>query len=100
MKKTIKGTRYPKDVIHWWLKEHKLNQAWLARMMKRPEKTLSEIMSMKTAVTAQTALELEGITGIKSDFILKLQNNLDLDKQKYPNTFNHIKELEGKHYDK
>lgn len=85
MKKIIKSTRYPGEAIHWWLKEHKLSQAWLARIMGRPEKTLSEIMSYKSRVTAQTATELEKITGISAAFLLQCQNNLDLDRLRTEN---------------
>ncbi len=81
MAKTIKSVKYPGEAIHWWLKKHDLKQAWLARMMNRPAKTLNEIMKYKTRVTAQTAIELEKITGISTPFLLKLQSNLDLDKQ-------------------
>lgn len=78
-RKTIKGTRYPNEAIHWWLTEHKLSQEWLARIMERPSKTLSEIMTNKARVTAKTALELEHVTGINAAFFLKLQANFDLD---------------------
>jgi addiction module HigA family antidote len=81
MKRYIKSTKYPGEAIHWWLTEHKLGQAWLARMMGRPEKTLSEIMTYKTRVTAETAVQIENITGISARFLLQLQNNLDLDKE-------------------
>lgn len=79
-KKVIKGVRYPGEAIHWWLKEHTLNQAWLSRVMNRPEKTISEIMSYKSIMSATTAMEVEKVTGISAAFLLKLQNNLDLDK--------------------
>lgn len=75
-----KNVKYPSELLARWLHEHNLSQAWLCRVMGRPEKTISEIMSGIASVTAKTAVELEKVTGIKAGYWLQLQNNLDLEK--------------------
>ncbi|MEI9954174.1 MAG: helix-turn-helix domain-containing protein [Pseudomonadota bacterium] len=45
-----------------------MSQADLADRMGRPKKTISEIANGKTAITPQTALELERVTGVPAAF--------------------------------
>ncbi len=80
--KKYKGIYYPGDLLKFWLEEHKLSQAWLCRIMGRPEKTISEIITGKNSVTAKTATELEKVTDIRADWWLQLQNNVDIKKVK------------------
>lgn len=49
----------PGDTLADWLEEKKMSQAALCREIKRPLKTINEIIKGKAAITPQTALELE-----------------------------------------
>ena len=48
-----------------------MSQAELARRMDRPVKTINEIVQGKTAITAETALQLEQVLRIPASFWLK-----------------------------
>lgn len=50
-----------------------MTQAELAERMGRPEKTISEIIKGKTAVTPETALQLERVLGIPAEFWQNLE---------------------------
>lgn len=77
-KKEILKYKSPGELLNAWLKAHNLSQAWLHRAIERPEKTISEIMTGKTRVTVQTAVELMRITSIDAESWLLLQNRFDL----------------------
>lgn len=77
-KKEILKYKSPGELLKSWLEAHNLSQAWLHRIMGRPEKTISEIITGKTSVTAQTAKELMKITSINAEYWLQLQNKFDL----------------------
>jgi HTH-type transcriptional regulator / antitoxin HigA len=72
----------PGELLKWWLEAHNLSQAWLHRIMDRPEKTISEIITGKTRVTVSTALELEKITSIVPEVWLHLQAKFELSSVK------------------
>jgi len=61
------------------LKEHLeaigMKQTALAKRMGRPIKTINEIIHGKAEITARTALELEKVLGITSEFWLNLELN-------------------------
>lgn len=80
LKKKDMNDRYPYHALKRWLEYYRFSQSQLAKLMHRPEKTLSEIMTGKTAITAQTAIEICTATAIPCEYLLKLQNRLDLDR--------------------
>lgn len=77
-KQILKNYNSPGELLRYWLEAHNLSQAWLHRIMDRPEKTISEIMTGKTKVTVATALELQKITTVRAESWLQLQNKFDL----------------------
>lgn len=52
------------------LEEKQMSQADLARCTGRPQKTISEIISGKAAITPETALQLERVLGTSASFWL------------------------------
>ena len=50
------------------LEELGMPQAELARRMGRPKKTVNEIIKGKTAITPETALQLEKVLGTPAEF--------------------------------
>ena len=48
--------------------EREMSQAELAKRMGRPKKTINEIIQGKTAITPETALQLERVLGIPASF--------------------------------
>ena len=52
-----------------------MTQTDLARRMNRPIKTINEIVKGKTAITADTALQLERVLGVSSKLWLNLEVN-------------------------
>jgi HTH-type transcriptional regulator/antitoxin HigA len=66
------------------LKEHidaiGMSQTTLAKRMGRPLKTISEILHGKAQITPRTALQLERVLGITSEFWLNLENNYRIAK--------------------
>lgn len=50
------------------LEERGLTQTTLARRTGRPKKTINEIIKGKTAITAETALQLERVLGVPASF--------------------------------
>ncbi|MEX1112886.1 MAG: helix-turn-helix domain-containing protein, partial [Patescibacteria group bacterium] len=53
----------PGEILVEALAERRMSQAELARRMARPLKTISEIANGKTAITPETALQLERTVG-------------------------------------
>jgi HTH-type transcriptional regulator/antitoxin HigA len=58
----------PGETLREFLEERGLSQAELATRMGRPRKTISEVVSGKAAITHETALQLELVTGIPAEF--------------------------------
>lgn len=58
----------PGETLREALDELRVTQAELAVRMGRPQKTISEIINGKTAITSETALQLEMVLGIPADF--------------------------------
>jgi len=58
----------PGETLRELLDDRSINQAELAARMGRPQKTISEIINGKAAITPETALELELVLGIPADF--------------------------------
>lgn len=58
----------PGETLREALAELRITQAELATRMGRPQKTISEIINGKTAITSETALQLEMVLGIPADF--------------------------------
>jgi addiction module HigA family antidote len=54
-----------------------MTQAELSNRMGRPLKTINEIVKGKTAITSETALQLETVLGIPASFWLKRQQQFD-----------------------
>ena len=52
-----------------------MSQADLAERTGRPKKTISEIVNGKTAITAETALQLERVLGVPASFWNNLERN-------------------------
>lgn len=69
---------HPGEILSNELQERKMSRRELAEKTGRPRKTISEIVNGKKAVTADTALDLERVIGIKARFWLNLQNSYDL----------------------
>src|SRR6266571_2576782 len=65
----------PGDVLLEVLEERGMTQTDLARRMARPLKTINEIIKGKTAITAETALQLERTLGISARFWNNLESN-------------------------
>src|SRR5690625_4858956 len=58
----------PGTVLQEWLEEQGLTQAELAERMGRHKKTVNEIIKGVAPITAETALQLENVTGIEAGF--------------------------------
>jgi addiction module HigA family antidote len=61
----------PGDSVAETLEELGMTQAELSTRMGRPQKTVSEIINGKTAITPDTALQLEHVLGVPARFWLK-----------------------------
>jgi HTH-type transcriptional regulator / antitoxin HigA len=66
---------HPGEVLAEALEERAMSQAELARRMDRPLKTINEIVKGKSAITHDTAIQLELVLGITA----RLWNNLQRD---------------------
>jgi len=69
----------PGETIQEILEEREMTQAELALRMGRPKKTISEIINGKTAITPETALQLEHALGVPARF----WNNLEQHYREY-----------------
>jgi len=58
----------PGDILEEWLEENDMSQAELVTRIGRPKKTINEIIKGKTAITPETAIQLENVTGINASF--------------------------------
>src|SRR5665213_2135837 len=61
----------PGETLKELLEERGVSQVDLALRMGRPQKTLSEIINGKAAITTSTALELELVLGVPAAFWLR-----------------------------
>ncbi len=68
---------YPGATLSEVLDSLGMSQSELAVRMDRPRKTVSEIISGKTRILPDTALQLERVLGIKASFWLNLQSQWD-----------------------
>lgn len=58
----------PGETLRELLEERGISQAELAERSGRPRKTINEILSGKTAITPETALQLELVLGVPASF--------------------------------
>jgi HTH-type transcriptional regulator / antitoxin HigA len=85
MARTVRNEYYPDSVsppgetLLETLDAIGMSQAELARRMGRPVKTINEIVQGKTAITAETALQLEQVLHIPASFWLKLEQHYQED---------------------
>ncbi len=59
------------DTLLETLETIEMSQAELAKRMGRPVKTINEIIQAKTAITAETALQLEQVLHVPASFWLR-----------------------------
>lgn len=67
----------PGETLAEALEERAMSQAELARRTGRPKKTINEIIKGKTAITPETALQLERVLGIPARFWNNRQQQYD-----------------------
>lgn len=67
----------PGETLLEALEERGMSQAELARRAGRPKKTINEIVKGKTAITPETALQLERVLGIPTRFWINRQQHYD-----------------------
>lgn len=60
------------------LKERGMSQAELCRLIQRPTKTVNEIIKGKTALTPETAIQLEKVLKVPADFWVQREANYRL----------------------
>jgi len=74
---TYRPTRVspPGSTLADLLDERGMSQAELARRMGRPEKTISEIVNGKAAITPETALQLESVFDVPARFWVNREAN-------------------------
>jgi len=65
----------PGETLEEALEELGMSQSELARRTGRPEKTINEIIKGKAAITAETATQLERVTGIAARLWLRLESD-------------------------
>jgi len=58
----------PGETLKELLRDRHLTQSELADRMGRPKKTISEIINGKSAITTDTALQLEMVLGVPAEF--------------------------------
>ena len=56
-----------------------IKQPELADRMGRPLKTINEIINGKTAITPETAIQLERVLGVEADFWMSREQNYRLE---------------------
>jgi len=65
----------PGETLQEILDDRQMSQAELAERTGRPKKTINEIVKGKTAITAETALQLERVLGMPASFWNNLERN-------------------------
>lgn len=68
----------PGEVLAEHLRARGLTQIELARRMDRPVQVINEIVRGKKRITAETALQLERVLGIRARYWLQVQADHDL----------------------
>lgn len=71
---------HPGRILSRELKERGITQKQLAEMLSRPQKWVSEIITGRKSITAESALDFELALGIRADNWLNLQSAYDLAK--------------------
>ena len=78
----------PGETLKEWLEENGMSQAALALRTGRPKKTINEIIAGAAAITPETALQLENVTGVPASFWNNAESN-------YRETLARLKEHES-----
>jgi HTH-type transcriptional regulator/antitoxin HigA len=65
----------PGETLFELLEERRMSQAELAKRTGRPLKTINEIIKGKTAITPETAIQLERVLGAPADFWIQREAN-------------------------
>ena len=68
----------PGETLRETLESLGMKQVELAKRMNRPVKTINEIIHGKAAITADTAIQLEIVLGVSSQFWLNLEANYQI----------------------
>lgn len=68
---------HPGGTLQDILIERQMSQSDLAERMKRPKKTINEIIKGKSAITATTARELEAVLDVPAAFWIRRQSDWD-----------------------
>ena len=89
----------PGETLLETLETIEMSQAELAKRMRRPVKTINEIVQKKAAITAETALQLEQVLHIPASFWLKREQQYRehlarlAEEQRYADWVGWLKEL-------
>src|SRR5438477_11925275 len=67
----------PGAILVETLRDNSMSQVELSQRTGRPLKTINEIVKGKTAITAETAVQLEAALGVPAGFWLNLQRDYD-----------------------
>ncbi len=81
----------PGETLQEILEDRQMTQAELAERTGRPKKTINEIIKGKSAITPETALQLERVLGVPASF----WNNLEQNYQDYLARRNEDRRLEA-----
>jgi HTH-type transcriptional regulator/antitoxin HigA len=76
--KTIDWSIHPGQILREALQVRGLTQAALAKLLHRPAQVVSDIVTGKKAITADTALDLQQGLGISAEFWVHAQAEHDL----------------------
>ena len=71
-------TTHPGEHLAEYLVVRDLSQAEFARRAGLTAKHVSEIVNLKAPVTAETALKLESVLGLKAEIWMRLQSSFDV----------------------
>lgn len=69
----------PGDTLQETITHKAISQAELAKRMKRPLKTINEIIKGKSAILSDTAIQLERVLGISAEFWLEREKQYRLE---------------------
>ncbi|MEC5165639.1 HTH-type transcriptional regulator/antitoxin HigA [Flavobacterium sp. PL11] len=70
---------HPGETLIDTIEAKDISQAELASRMGRPVKTINEIIQGKTAITPETAIQLERVLGISAEFWIEREQNYRLE---------------------
>ncbi len=65
----------PGETLRETLESLNMSQTELAERCGRPKKTINDIMTGKSAITAETAMQLERVLSVPASFWIKLESN-------------------------